>query len=74
MEQVLNYLLKSGLTYFKTKGIHKGIEEDIGEYQVSNGIRALHEEGYIKRYNRETWTWTKKGKKLRQQQGHNSQR
>ena len=66
MEIVLDCLLKSNFAFFKNKRIYKVIGgEHMTKFQIANGLRTLHEEGYIERYNgSETWTWTKKGKKL----------
>jgi len=60
---VLNYLTQSGEVYFKCKKISKKINE-LTQSQVSDGLRTLHKEGYIKYHNpSQTWTITEKMKK-----------
>lgn len=57
---VLDYMLKSDGAFFKCKTLSKNIK-DLTPAQISNGLRALHEEGYIKYYNQsQIWVRSEK--------------
>ena len=63
---VLDYLLNNDIYYFKCKHVNKKIKR-LRHAQVSNGLRALNEEGYIVKFNdSETWTVTQKFKDLKE--------